>query len=558
MKKSHKGGKVVRTEPVDMHLFETEPMAREVFQRVGCLSFCQNMQRGHPEVTRQFSLHFDGLKTKVGDLEFEVTEASISAATGIPITGEKWFKAMALNAAYAKDFLKPEHQAGNLSKGVPRNHLIEQFDKILRIIQRYFTCEGRFNTLYQYHIRLLLHFTGKIEMNIPYYLLRSIGKMSDRIQSKSKAVDTSIFHSGLIRMLVSEELGKKDISWEHFVIASHFKFDIAATPQSQIASPLPSTSAAKAGTSKKRKGRVHVQDQEVIKEVTGTEEEACHSPQRDFSPPPPPELEEAPSSTKPTTKKGKKLHFSSSPSTTNIKVRNPFTRASTSKEVVEEQSLPKVSILQKKKDKGQGIGKPVEKKEETPVQKKKDKGKGIKKPDEIDKVIPMQQEEETMKNPVETVHVTTPPGSQTFKRLIRQLRDARKEVAHLKAEAMSDRVKMKELMDGYNHTLDLARFAARKAQPLHRQLKNLYRQNKGFQSQNRKLKAELQHFQDEVAQRNLQVLVEAAIEKETPTAKESIAPLKKPVTAKRKKPVVPKEDPPSPRKSVRLSVRLMK
>jgi hypothetical protein len=218
------------------------------------------MQRGHPEVTRQFALHFDALKTKVGDLEFEVTEASISAATGIAITDEKSFKSMALNAAYAKDFLKPEHQAGNLSKGVPRNHLIEQFDKILRIIQRYFTCEGRLYTLYQYHIRLLLHFTSKIEINVPYYFLRSISKMSDRIQSKSKDVDTSIFHSGLIRMLLSEELGKKDISWEHFVISSHFKLDIAATPQSQKASPLPSTSATKSGTSKKRKGRVLVQD----------------------------------------------------------------------------------------------------------------------------------------------------------------------------------------------------------------------------------------------------------------------------------------------------------
>jgi hypothetical protein len=40
---------------------------------------------------------------------------------------------------------------------------------------------------------------------------------------------------------------------------------------------------------------------------------------------------------------------------------------------------------------------------------------------------------------------------------------------------MSNRVKMKELMDGYNHTLDLARFGTRKSQPLHRQLKNLYR-----------------------------------------------------------------------------------
>ena len=62
----------------------------------------------------------------------------------------------------------------------------------------------------------------------------------------------------------------------------------------------------------------------------------------------------------------------------------------------------------------------------------------------------------------------------------------------------------------------------------------------------------MQHFQDEMAQRNLQVLVEVAIEKETPATKESIAPLKQPITAKNKKLVVPKEDPPSPRKSVRL------
>jgi hypothetical protein len=68
----------------------------------------------------------------------------------------------------------------------------------------------------------------------------------------------------------------------------------------------------------------------------------------------------------------------------------------------------------------------------------------------------------------------------------------------------------------------------------------------------------LQHFQDEVAQRKLQVLVEASIEKETPVVKESIAPLKKPVIAKSKKSAMPNEDPPSTRKSVRLSVRVMK
>jgi predicted transcriptional regulator len=83
-------------------------------------------------------------------------------------------------------------------------------------------------------------------------------------------------------------------------------------------------------------------------------------------------------------------------------------------------------------------------------------------------------EEETKKKPIETVHVTAPPDNQTFKRLIRKLREARKEVDQLKREAMCDRAKMTELMDGYNDTLELARFAARREQPLHRQLKNIY------------------------------------------------------------------------------------
>jgi hypothetical protein len=194
-----------------------------------------------------------------------VTEASISAATGIPVTSEKWFKSMALSFAYAKDPFKLEHQANDLSKIMPRSQLIEQFDRILKIIQRYFTCEGRFNTLYQYHIRHFLQFTGKVEMNVPYYLLMSIGKMSNMIQSKSKDVDSSLFHSGLIKMLVSEELGKKEISWENFMVTSHFKFDLASTPQSLNAIPLSPSNFFKEGTNRKIKGRAPIQVLEVRK-----------------------------------------------------------------------------------------------------------------------------------------------------------------------------------------------------------------------------------------------------------------------------------------------------
>jgi hypothetical protein len=100
-------------------------------------------------------------------------------------------------------------------------------------------------------------------------------------------------------------------------------------------SPFPSTSAAPTGTCKKKKRKAIAQDKEVIKEIEEEEREVHHSPQRDFSPPPEPELEEFPSSTKATAKKGRKLHFSSPTPTTSIKVRKPFTRSSSLKEVVE-------------------------------------------------------------------------------------------------------------------------------------------------------------------------------------------------------------------------------
>jgi hypothetical protein len=192
-------------------------------------------------------------------------------------------------------------------------------------------------------------------MNIPFYLLRSMGKMSDRFQAKSKVVDTSVFHYGLIKMLVMEELKKRIIPFEQFIVSTHMNVDIALTPQSKMQSPLPYTSDAPEGTRKKRKNKGIAQDKEVIKEIEETKREAYHSPQRYFSPPPSPKLEEVPSSTKATKNKGRKLHFSSPTPPTSIKVNNPFTRSSSLKEAVEAQVLPKVSIPKKKKEKGKGI-----------------------------------------------------------------------------------------------------------------------------------------------------------------------------------------------------------
>jgi hypothetical protein len=57
-------------------------------------------------------------------------------------------------------------------------------------------------------------------MNLPFYPFRSIGNMSNRVQAKSKQVDTSVFNFFLIKMLVMEELRKTNIEWETFFTSS--------------------------------------------------------------------------------------------------------------------------------------------------------------------------------------------------------------------------------------------------------------------------------------------------------------------------------------------------
>jgi len=65
-------------------------------------------------------------------------------------------------------------------------------------------------------------------------------------------------------------------------------------------------------------------------------------------------------------------------------------------------------------------------------------------------------------------------------------------------------------MDMYNETIDLARFTTKIFLPLHRKIRNLYRQKKDLQSQIRKLRIELHSFKDDLAQRNINVLAQAA------------------------------------------------
>ena len=114
----------------------------------------------------------------------KIDEANVGAATKMPGEGERWFKTTSMKEVNFKFFLKEEHQNMKWKKDIPRSCLEEKWKTLLKMIQVYITCEGRYGRTMIYHFRLILHFTNEKPLNIPVYLLNILSKMASKVQAK--------------------------------------------------------------------------------------------------------------------------------------------------------------------------------------------------------------------------------------------------------------------------------------------------------------------------------------------------------------------------------------
>ena len=99
--------------------------------------------------------------------------------------------------------------------------------------------------VYSHHLRLLLHFVGKKNLDLPFYLYRSLAKISDKVQVKSEVNETSLFHHGLIKLLVLEELKILGRDWSSFLFVSGFEVDSITPKITPKHRDIPSPSMAK-------------------------------------------------------------------------------------------------------------------------------------------------------------------------------------------------------------------------------------------------------------------------------------------------------------------------
>jgi hypothetical protein len=112
---------------------------------------------------------------------------------------------------------KPEFESISREKGYDKAWINPELVNPLIIITRLITCEGRYSTFKSWHFRLLAHFLFNKPLNFPFYFLKILEKMSSQVRKNVTNPHNSLFHHGLIKLLVLIKLEKQGKNWDAFI-----------------------------------------------------------------------------------------------------------------------------------------------------------------------------------------------------------------------------------------------------------------------------------------------------------------------------------------------------
>ena len=184
--KGGKGGKHLREEPTSLAQLQACSLAMDCFRYQSCFRFYEMISQTQPhrELAHLFFLHLHDGRVNLTGVDFILSPLTIAQATGIPNIGEEWNKRQQIEKFHYEPYIKPGYMR-HLSRVFPFRFLKDEFSPLMKLIIRYFSCEGRFSRLYAYHVRLLMHFTGVRMMNIPYFMYRNIERMMIFVQKKT-------------------------------------------------------------------------------------------------------------------------------------------------------------------------------------------------------------------------------------------------------------------------------------------------------------------------------------------------------------------------------------
>jgi hypothetical protein len=209
---------VVRIKPNGNQALLMFDNSRKDLEANGWLTFVQRFEGFNLFMAQQSALTFDGCRDKVGDIKLQIDEGFISSATVLPATGQRWFKNLKVEEV-PWPLLFLSLKVTSCDRGMPISMLKPRWHDLLMLVKQFVTCEGRYRLVFLYHLWLLMNFIG-YPLNMPFYFQHSLYKMSKRF--KREKADSSLFHHGLIKLIIFYHLILHGDSWRDFVARNGF------------------------------------------------------------------------------------------------------------------------------------------------------------------------------------------------------------------------------------------------------------------------------------------------------------------------------------------------
>lgn len=97
------------------------------------------------------------------------------------------------------------------------------------VLHKFISGEGHYAITYEYHMRLLLRFEAKMTLNFPFFMMKSLQKMSSQVLKNKKNTLTSLHHQSLIKILICFKLQQCHDTWENSLERNQFKTPAPST-----------------------------------------------------------------------------------------------------------------------------------------------------------------------------------------------------------------------------------------------------------------------------------------------------------------------------------------
>ena len=90
-------------------------------------------------MVESFAISYDGRSAKIGKEEFIIDEAAIAEYTGLPRSGDCWFKSIVPSNIEFRSYLLPIHKDLIWKKDIPMSFLEPKWQSLLKEIFFYIT-----------------------------------------------------------------------------------------------------------------------------------------------------------------------------------------------------------------------------------------------------------------------------------------------------------------------------------------------------------------------------------------------------------------------------------